>query len=293
MNTCLNHAGRKAYLDVMFNGFKLGLKRNGKDLYIQLIKFRKNFNTLKKRKIIGDIELNVLFPVSQCTSIEKLDITLIHVIIRTCNIIPKPQGGWKIQIAQINDQSIAAQLIRLKKLRNDLSHFGENSAISDADFKKWWKHLTSILEALHIQHNIQYNAKKINDLETCDLGSKHEFRFAMIKSLTDLCIYKIEQDRINISKLQNKISSVQCDLNSNERSIADAIRQNDNLKDELRKLDTVNIEAKIVDIYERIDTMNMQLNFDVGKINERLFEQDGSMRAVKEGMLLNGFFLVD
>ena len=144
----------------MFKGFKLGLKRNGKDLYLELMKFRNDFNTLKNRKIIGDIELNdVLFPVSRCTNIGKLDITVIHLIIRTCNIIPKPQGGWKIVTPLINDQSIAAQLIRLKKLRNDLFQFGEKSAISDADFKKWWHDLTSILEALRILHNIQYTAQ--------------------------------------------------------------------------------------------------------------------------------------
>ena len=226
------------------------------------MKFRKDFNTLKNRKIIGDIELNdVLFPVSQCTNIDKLDITLIHVIIRTCNIIPKPQGGWNIATPLINDQSIAAQLIRLKKLRNDLIHFGENSAISDADFKKWWKNLTSILEALHKQHNIQDTSQEIIKLQTCDLGSKHEFRYAMIKSLTDLCFYKIEQDRMNLSKLQNKINSVQCDLSINECSVADTIKQIDNLKDELRKLDIGNLEAKIVDIYKNIDTVNKQLNF--------------------------------
>ena len=298
LNTCLNHAGRQAYLDVMFKGFNLGLKRNGKDLYKELINYKNYFNTLKNRNIISDIELNdILFPVSQCTNIGKLDITLIHVVIRTCNVIPKPQGGWNILAPLINDQSIAAQLIRLKKLRNDLIHFGENSAISDSDFKKWWKKLTSILEDLHLQHNIQYNAQNIIYLETCDLGSKHEFRCAMIKSLTDLCFYRIEQvdkhHNINLSKLQNKISSVQCDLSINEGSVADTIKQIDNLKDDLRKLDAGNLEEKIVDIYKNIDTVNMQLDLEIGKINERLIEHDESMRTVTEGMLLNVYFLLN
>ena len=280
MNTCLNHAGRQAYLDVMFKG----LPRNGNDLYNELLKFRNNFNNLKTKKVIGDIELNILFPVSQCTNIDKLDLTLLHVIIRTCNVIPKPQGGWNIVTPLINDQSIAAQLIKLKRLRNDLSHFGSISAISDADFKVMWQTLTSILNALNAQHNIQYDAQEIGDLKTCDLASKHEFRFAMMKSLTDLCFYKLEQERkqhhINLGKLQNGISAVKCDLSINECSVAEAMKQIDKLKNDLGKLDTGNIEVKIVDIYNNIATVGVQLNSEIEIINERLIEHDELIQKI-------------
>ena len=114
-NTWLNHAGRQTYVDVMFKGLALGSKRNGNDLYKELMNYKNDFITLKNRNIISVIQFNILFPVSQCTNVDMLEITLIHVIIRTCNIIPKPQGGWNIKCIFV--LTIALWLIICSKVR--------------------------------------------------------------------------------------------------------------------------------------------------------------------------------
>lgn len=129
--TCLNYAGRRAALHIMF---KHGLPQDKKLLYQKLLLFQPAFLKLKGKKIIKDKEWDLLYPTSKETQYEEFDVTLICLVIQNCASITPPIGGWKTKIPQVKDKSIAAYLLHLRAFRNKLSHYG-NTSMSNAEFK--------------------------------------------------------------------------------------------------------------------------------------------------------------
>ena len=112
---------------------------------------------LKSKRVICDDDWEKLFPASgDPPNADKFDITLLHLLIREFSNLPTPAKGWH-KLPDETDDSMQANIARIKFFRNDLSHRSV-TAISESEFEGKWKQISSSLEAIQVyihKQNIQ------------------------------------------------------------------------------------------------------------------------------------------
>lgn len=93
-------------------------------LYKELSNYKVEIDALYRKSIVNKDQYTILFPVSQRTDSKRFDSTLYHVL--TTNICGylKPKTGWQNE-PNANDLSNIADLIRIKKCRNFISHLSK------------------------------------------------------------------------------------------------------------------------------------------------------------------------
>nr|XP_002740032.1 PREDICTED: uncharacterized protein LOC100373140 [Saccoglossus kowalevskii] len=106
----------------------------------------KMFNELLRKKILNQRQYDLLYPpAGQNPSLEKIDITLLVVLIRNlCKLKPPNWSGWN-KDPQPNDNSVIADVIRLKQFRNELYGHIVSTKISDMQFTQHWSDISNIL----------------------------------------------------------------------------------------------------------------------------------------------------
>ncbi|XP_057309707.1 uncharacterized protein LOC130647763 [Hydractinia symbiolongicarpus] len=272
--TCLNYAGRRAALHIMF---KHGLPQDKKLLYQKLLLFQPTFLKLKGKKIIKEKEWDLLYPKSKETQYEEFDVTLICIVIQNCTSLTPPIGGWKIKTPQVKDKSIAAYLGHLRAFRNKLSHYG-NTKMSNADFETFWSELLIILTGL------QFQVSSIQELYNCPLDCTYEYRNAIVKSQVDLCYDKLKDCTVLKRRFSDVVSdhknlSKRHDIMQQKVETEKSIRQSEVLKIR-NQLDGIQLEKErstynLLEIYDRVTL----LAADVGSLEERV---DSQMELSKE-----------
>ncbi|KAK2558039.1 E3 ubiquitin-protein ligase DZIP3 [Acropora cervicornis] len=102
---------------------------------------------LKSKGIIHVDQWERLFPSSRNPSnIDKFDITLLHLLIRELTKLPTPAKGWH-KLPEKSDESIEANIARVKCLRNELAHMA-STGIPDSEFEEKWNQMSSSLEGI-------------------------------------------------------------------------------------------------------------------------------------------------
>ena len=119
--------------------------------------FAKGFLTEQQRKL--------LFPLDGSKPNSKtFDITLLFLLLtEICDISP-PRTGWNHK-PQAKNKSLAANLVRIKLLRNKLIHTPE-TRIDTASFDKLWKEISGVLVSLGLDQ------AEINRLKTERCGKE-------------------------------------------------------------------------------------------------------------------------
>ena len=113
--------------------------------------FKKNFvkfQNLKSKRVIFDHQWEKLFPPSGLPDSKKFDITLLHLLIREVCYLPVPLTGWHKMPAD-DDQSLEANIARIKCFRNELCH-SVSTSIPNEEFEDKWNTIASSLEAIKI-----------------------------------------------------------------------------------------------------------------------------------------------
>ena len=99
----------------------------------------------------------MLFPASgDPPNADTFDITLMHLLIREFSNLATPAKGWH-KLPDETDDSIQANIGRIKCFRNELSH-RSSTAICESEFKEKWTLISSSLERIQVyihQQNIQ------------------------------------------------------------------------------------------------------------------------------------------
>ena len=106
------------------------------------------FQHLKSKRVISDHQWEKLFPPSGLPDSKQFDITLLHLLIREICYLPAPLTGWHKMPAD-DDQSLEANIARIKCFRNELSH-SVSTGIPNDEFEDKWNTLASSLEAIKI-----------------------------------------------------------------------------------------------------------------------------------------------
>ena len=128
------------------------------------------FQNLKSKRVIIDHQWEKLFPPSGLPDSKKFDITLLHLLIREVCYLPAPLTGWHKMPAD-NDQSLEANIARIKCFRNELCH-SVSTSIPNEEFEDKWNTIASSLEAI----KIGVYRKKIQALKNDSIDHKTQKR---------------------------------------------------------------------------------------------------------------------
>ena len=114
------------------------------DLKKNLIKFQ----ALKSKRVINKDQWDMIFPTPGPPDSKEFDITLLHLLIREVCYLPVPLTGWHKMPAD-DDQSLGANIARIKCFRNELCH-SVSTSIPNEEFEEKWNTIASSLEAIKI-----------------------------------------------------------------------------------------------------------------------------------------------
>ena len=114
----------------------------------ELKKNRTKFQTLKSKGVIFKEQWEMLFPTSGLPDSKEFDITLLHLLIRELCCLKAPRTGWHKMPAD-DDQSLEANIARIKFFRNELCH-SVSTGIPNDEFEDKWNTIASSLEAIKI-----------------------------------------------------------------------------------------------------------------------------------------------
>ena len=128
------------------------------------------FQNLKSKRVIFDHQWEKLFPPSGLPDSKEFDITLLHLLIREVCYLPAPLTGWHKMPAD-DDQSLEANIARIKCFRNELCH-SVSTSIPNEEFEDKWNAIASSLEAI----KIGVYRKKIQALKNDSIDHKTQKR---------------------------------------------------------------------------------------------------------------------
>ena len=107
------------------------------------------FETLRSRRVIFDQQWDKLFPPSgDPPDPNTFDLTLLHLLIREVCYLPAPLNGWH-KMPPEDDESLEANITRIKFFRNDLCH-SVSTGIPNDGFEDKWNKIVSSLERIEI-----------------------------------------------------------------------------------------------------------------------------------------------
>ncbi|XP_053381116.1 uncharacterized protein LOC128549058 isoform X2 [Mercenaria mercenaria] len=125
---------------------------------------------------------------------EKFDIALLlRLIIELCrNVITEPQLGWKGKL-QPKDESLGADLIRLRDVRNKLIGHRAEAKLSKAEYEKIWDKVQAVL---------------VRVVEMVEPESKNEF----VTKLDGYKQYKLDTERTKVKRYLDELSEYKQDV---------------------------------------------------------------------------------
>lgn len=208
-------------------------------------------NQLKKAKLTPP-ERKCLYPSPGVYGKSSdFDITLIFRLLRTiCNMVPPAGTGWD-ELPVDTDQSLEADLVRIKYFRNGLYGHSKTMEIPDEEFHNLWSEIRGILLRISasISHEKREEWAKSIDKFLCDALTPEEERYA-----EDLRLwYEKDMD------LKRTVSTGITDLKQSNENIQQEVR---GLREDLRQ-------------YQRT-TGQLQITFNVSLYRFNLKRKRGS-----------------
>ena len=167
----------------------------------ELKKNRTKFQTLKSKGKIFKEQWEMLFPTSDLPDSKEFDITLLHLLIREVCYLPAPLTGWHKMPAD-DDQSLEANIARIKCFRNELCH-SVSTSIPNEEFEDKWNTIASSLEAI----KIGVYRKKIQALKNDSID--HKTRKRVDEEVEKWQQFQEPEDIKPISQLESYFPDIQ------------------------------------------------------------------------------------
>ena len=151
------------------------------NLQVVLSAHKHTFLNLKRVKIIDQNQLDKLYPAASVSpSIKDFDISLLSVLLRNiCTLKPPRDPIWD-RPPSSTDHSTEADIVRVRRFRNEhLGHIS-NTDVSDGDFQSLWAEFSDPLVRLGIkQSEIDELKNKLLDkyLVRCDFQTEIELYY--------------------------------------------------------------------------------------------------------------------
>ena len=107
-------------------------------------------DSLRKKRVLNSFQWKKLFPTDRSSvSSANFDITLLMVLLRNiCGLsLPVSTGNWD-ELPPDSDNSIEANIVRIKCYRNDVYGHATKASVDDATFNVLWQKISSAVLAL-------------------------------------------------------------------------------------------------------------------------------------------------
>ena len=196
------------------------LPRNPKDLYRELDNNHKvTLTMLQRNGVLKQDQMLLIFPKNkQETYSSTFDVTLLAVLIRNCCKLPFPVNGWNDKDPPPSDQSIAANVIRARELRN-FFHHADPKEFDEKILDEKWLEGDAVVSALG--HNYDSQALKTAPLDSASLPVVHSLI---------LCVQN-EQDasKKHASKFEADTKKQLQDEKTSMKDLTDKIENNEKL----------------------------------------------------------------
>ena len=123
--------GHEALLNKFHDNDKFSFSRDTKQLYLELQQRKSQIDKLKKQKVLFQDQYDLLLPpTGDEVDSKRFDITLLMVLLTNFCGYKYPQKAWVPQASDVDD---FANIIRIKRLRDEISHLTE---VSDSEFNR-------------------------------------------------------------------------------------------------------------------------------------------------------------
>ncbi|XP_060607565.1 uncharacterized protein LOC132759753 isoform X2 [Ruditapes philippinarum] len=181
--------------EVLFKVFKYLIKSEDITGFLSSLEQQNILKELFKKNVINRYDYDLVS--GQVLNLERLDISLlIRLILNLCkDNIPKPQRGWKTK-PQPKDESLCADLLRLRDVRNKIIGHRADAKLSEAEYEKTWVKIKAIL--LRVVELVDSTSRencerRINEYRRLNVDTEN----AEVKRLLDeLLKYKEEFDHL-------------------------------------------------------------------------------------------------
>ena len=106
--------------------------------------------SLKRRRILNPLQWKKLFlPVTSSVSSANFDVTLLTVLLRNiCGLSPPVSTGNWDELPPDSDNSIEANIVRIRCYRNDVYSHATKASVDDETFNSLWEKISSAILVL-------------------------------------------------------------------------------------------------------------------------------------------------
>ena len=229
-------------------------------------------------RVITEEQWDLLFPhIPMLPNSQTFDITLWMIILRSICNLPPPSNGWDMD-PNTNDNTLSANLVRLRLCRNRLRGHNVSTSLSKAEFNLYWQEVEDILVVLGC------SKAEIDKRKTGSLDPKLVIRCKNL--LIDL--QKVEDV---LDKEINTIKEVNVQLKTRQQEIDKEIHaiKESNIQLETRQQETDNEINAIKEDNVQLKTGQQEIDKEISAIKEyniqletRQQETDNEINAVKE-----------
>ena len=164
-------------------------------------------DNLVRTKVIFRKQYDLLTNITP--NVEEFDISLLVVIFRNiCPNVPAPILGWNVKEPDVNDFSLAADLLRLRNIRNEVYAHRSSTNVTKVVFETLWLELTAIIERIsrHGSGKYQDIRRAILVLKQQALDPKNDKKMPMLDILEN---WQKQDEDLNSSIEDFKTSIVQ------------------------------------------------------------------------------------
>ncbi|KXJ05737.1 uncharacterized protein LOC110232539 [Exaiptasia diaphana] len=216
-----------------------------------LTKEHPNLLKLKKPKgrVLNNDQWSKLYPAALADS-SNFDITLLFVLLRNICGLVKPATGWDV-LPPSTDNSLEANLVRIKYYRNQVVAHNSSAEVDDVDFEKYWKEISAALVSLGLQ---QYD---IDALKSTPLGVDNYNQLLdewyqadeNVKSQLKRIYKDTSESRLDVKKVKQEISETKTIVAEIKQRIPHCLQPEDQEIDKLAQRDFSTRVTKLCQSY--------------------------------------------
>ncbi|XP_062614192.1 uncharacterized protein LOC134275925 [Saccostrea cucullata] len=163
---------------------------------------------LKKRNPLNRSHLEIIFPTSQTAysgDYSDFDISLLYLLLRNVSKIPPHSEGWG-EIPRPGDKSVAANIERLRLLRNKYYGHAADPSLSESKFRAEWRNIRDIfVELENYLGTTGVYEDAINTIQTCSMDPEQEKKY--IELLGD-----VREFHKTVDNLSSQIQTIQREM---------------------------------------------------------------------------------
>ncbi|XP_062591547.1 uncharacterized protein LOC134253042, partial [Saccostrea cucullata] len=163
----------------------------------------------KKRNPFNPSQNDIIFPTPTNQykgDYSDLDISILYIILRNVSKIPPHSKGWG-ENPDPADRIVAANIERIRLLRNKYQGHSADIFLSDSEFSQEWRNIRGIIVELerHLGTSTVYQ-ESVKEIKTCSMDPEHEHKYINRLGVVDDLHSSVSRFSEKLSDMEKKLS---------------------------------------------------------------------------------------